>query len=251
MMRVNSPYRSTNMNRIAPLWLTAFALVVAQANDVVADIIAPSGLQPGDSYHLIFITSQTIPGSSPTFSTYDSFANSVAQSAGLGLGGTLQWHAIVSTSNAYAAPTLYSDSFPVYNLHGQLVKSSPIDLWDFGADVAVGFDEFGNAVGTNHRVWTGFPGVFPPNPTAPGQPHTHQQLGGGVNPNFGFGDRSGRNTFAQFNAPSSQRYPIYAISDPLTVPAATVPEPASITVWAILISVAGIALRRRKPVTSG
>jgi len=210
-----------------------------------APIIPPPGLNPGDTYQLVFVTSTTRDATSASIGDYDTFVNGVADSAGIGptsfalVGSPVTWAAIASTATDDAiVHAVVSNT--VYNTAGQLVATGFADMWDGPLAAAIGYDETGTLLSTS--VWTGsdFDGF-----TA-GAAYSGAELGQASV----VSGLSGSSTFLWIlNTIESnvELRSLYALSAPITVPAVepgpaeplAVPEPASVLVWMI---VAGIAL---------
>ena len=152
---------------------TLFALSVAQlaAVAIAAPITQPAGLNAGDQYRLIFVTSGGIKGrvsqSGPSnISGYNTFATDQAnlQSELVNLGTT--WTALVSYTNPSNADggtavtntsTSAGTGLPIYNLNGELVASTYTQLWSQSSTVLtnpVRYTQAGTATGSA-VVWTG------------------------------------------------------------------------------------------------
>lgn len=194
--------------------------------------VLPPGLNPGDQYRLIFITSAGITAKSDNIADYDAFVSEVANASPLGsLGAT--WQAIVSTPTVSAADHLGASPVPIYRLDGQEVAAGttgPQGLWSDGLNnpnphrSSVLFDEKGdnaqlvsNIPGSNIQniqlAWTG---------TAE-DGSAENPLGGALN--FGVGCTivaDIRWIDYQDFGDSSTLLPVYGISSVLTVP---LPEP--------------------------
>ena len=203
--------------------------VLGSAVAMFADVIPP-GLNPGDQYRLIFITSVPITDTSDNIADYDAFVNQVANaptSELQSLGAT--WQAIVSTSTESAATHLGASSVPIYRLDGQKLANGttgPDGLWSPSGlldpdptSSGVLFDERGDNAQTTptiQLVWTGT--------AADGS--ALNPLGTG--PNFEVGCTIVADSrwieFQPFGS-SSKELPVYGISSVLTVP---LPEPGAL-----------------------
>jgi hypothetical protein len=120
-------------------------------------VMVPPGLNPGDTYYIMFVTSTTISGNQPS-AAYPAHANAAADLSGVK--GTddanISWGAwyahddgTFSTSALFAA----DNTRPIYNLNGDLIANSYADLTDGTLTTAIGYDESGNAI--HASVWTG------------------------------------------------------------------------------------------------
>ena len=80
--------------------------------------------------------------------------NTDAYNAGIGSQIGLNWYAMVSTAGTYTAPSIYSDSYPVYSMVGEGLGSSPIYIWYHGPGANAGYDQYG-VVSQAGAEWTG------------------------------------------------------------------------------------------------
>ena len=128
----------------------------------------PSGLQPGDKYHVIFATSfQTavdsvaiFPPAFPHFGSLEA-ADWIVTFAVYNTGQLPDWNtydliytAILSTAETDARDRLTLQG-PLYNTRGDLIATGEADLWDGAIANPVGYDEFGGEVVEDAQVWTG------------------------------------------------------------------------------------------------
>lgn len=137
--------------------LCILSLIIGCFTTANAALVVPGGLNPGDKYHVIFVTSNVRDAFPGNISNYDSFVQSTADAAGIG--GSITWRAVGSTDDGTNAIShvgaLFSDTsnIPIYNQNGDLVSASFNGLWDGGLDSAVGYDQNGSPTSTS--VWTG------------------------------------------------------------------------------------------------
>ena len=234
-------------------WIALFVGVVflLPATAFSIDIVTqPSDLNPGDTYHLAFITSLTYQATSTDISWYDAqIAARAAASAELNALG-VDWFCIGSTSDVDARDH-FSVAGPVYTLfpmHGHLVASDYNDLWDGqGNDgTFVCWDEFGNYnigmvfTGTSRfgYAMSGIPGPL-------GSDRVN--MGTGSHQGSGWIDLSFHPSWNS-GAPSTNFYHLYGISAPLTVPEPQpIPEPTTILLLSTgLVGLLGIGIRRKR-----
>lgn len=145
--------------------MLALALHFFSATAVVsaAPIVVPAGLQPGDQYRVVFVTSAMRDGLSQDINVYNSFVAGIANSSPelAALGTT--WRVIASTPTVDAIDNTSTDpslsvGVPIYNLAGQLVAATYFDLWGGPGSVIhlgapVRYTENGNLF--DSPVWTG------------------------------------------------------------------------------------------------
>lgn len=141
----------------------------------VASAAVPPGLYPGDSYHRIFVTSDTYTVVSTVFiPPYD-----VPDEGGIGGlfsadyqvtlnawqagmipdwdGYAIHYTAILSDSKVNARDRLNVQG-PIYNMQNELIATNSADLWDGTISNAIRYDEFGNSVAEGSVAWTGSSG---------------------------------------------------------------------------------------------
>ncbi|CCI36017.1 PEP-CTERM sorting domain-containing protein [Microcystis aeruginosa] len=211
-------------------------------------VVVPTGLNPGDQYRLVFVTSGTRNATSSNINDYNNFVTSQVTgsalatqltTAGFNL-GTITWKAIASTraSGSIVAVNARDNTgtnpsslgVPIYLIDGNRVANNNTDLWDGSIQNFINRTQSDTVL--NGRVWTGTTGsgiaVF--NPTfTPGQFSL-----GGANP-FGAivnGQSNSTSLWVNDNitAGINESLPLYGISSVLTVPtpAVSVPEPSSL-----------------------
>ena len=255
------------MKFISPITASlAGVIVVSSANAAIIGQLgvldSSTGLQPGDQYRLIFLTSTTTNALSSDITTYNSFvqATAAASTAYPGLGGGT-WNIMGSTltddarDNTGTNPTA-ATGVPIFLTDGfTLLASSNAELWSAPSAVPVTLDENGTEVSnTSTRVFTG---SFN-NGTGVGA-----GSGGGANGDgtgsgdtaLGVLDGQGVQTGQPVNAnvglelnfwirewkePAANSLPVYALSEPLTV----IPEPSSVALLGLALT--GFFVRRRK-----
>jgi hypothetical protein len=206
--------------------------------------LTPQGLQPGDTFQLAFVTDGVYDSLSSDISTYNQIVQSVAASAGLNHvnGQDVTWTAIVSTANVNAianAPQLapvYDTNFanpdlvaPIGTLYSGTIQN-PIQydehgaqylglVWTGSSAYGKGFDAGSRPLGTSYPTYGitfSYGGAI-------------QWLDYGANIGFGY-------------------LPLYALSDPISVPGAAVPEPSTLLMvpfWALAMICYGCVQRSR------
>jgi hypothetical protein len=139
------------------------------AESLLAQPIVPAGLQPGDHYHIAFVTSFTTgivsdtsvpPPFYPDFggiAAADYIIEDTAAAVGYVPGwnfSDVTWKAILSTPTIDARDHINVQG-PVYNTRGEMVATGATDLWDGSIAHAIKYDEGGGDVFSDFQVWTG------------------------------------------------------------------------------------------------
>lgn len=222
--------------------LFALALAATSANAAIIgqlgilDDTANGGINPatgaawapGDTYRLIFLSSETTSTTSSDISTYNSTVQGWANAAGLG-GAT--WNVVGSTGAVDARDNTGTNpgsgtGVAFFKMDGTtLLANNNADLWNNGVDAFVDIDEYGNVVTTNtDRIATGSDGDGTVGPSG-------REFGSGGNVRTGHAGKTGQSWMIDFNAANTGRR-VFAMSELLTVPtpAAAIPEPSSIAV---------------------
>jgi hypothetical protein len=209
-------------------------------------ISTPTGLSPGDTFRIAFVTDAGNAGTSSSISTYNSFVNADATSeAGGGLvtynGVAITWFAIASTASTDAITNVGVSGAPVYLASGTLVTNSDSSsgLWSGSLDNPIDQDLKGSVFG-GEDAWTGT--------LASGTGDPGHQLGTS-SVELGSAGAVSSSWVAAFPFPTGlEDLSLYGISQVLTVGSASVPEPSSLVMAGTAIS-AGCAFgwsRRRR-----
>jgi hypothetical protein len=215
-------------------------------------ITIPSGLAPGSTYFLTFVTADTHDALSSDISTYDAFVTAEADldSTLAGLGTT--WQVIGSTATVDAI-THVAVTAPVYNLSGQVIARGASDMFDGTVEAAIEFSQFGTDLQAGHlRVWTGTDENGAADPS--GQLGTAQGMVGFGDQDFAwlecgglsFPDSCGQTPFGGITDHAVENH-FYGISGPLTVP---VPEASTGSLTLSVFLLLGGIHRRRQHRTS-
>lgn len=201
------------------------------------------GLNPGDQYAFVFVSSTLTAATSTNITTYNTFVQNLADSASIGTSLGLTWKAAVAVSNTVKPNT----NAPVASgVKVFLVDGTKVVNTGFYSNVnhlaAISITELGTTYTGTDRVWTGASDGLG-NESGSG-------LMGSDSPVFGHA--SGKNWDRGFtdswmregNATNTEQYHLYAVSNVLTASNA-VPEPGT---WAMLLTglaAAGLKARRR------
>ena len=211
---------------------------------------APSGLAPGSSYRLMFLTADPTAATSSDISTYNSFVNTEAQQNSLlpqngwtAIVSTPTNNAIDNTDGGSTSSASYT-SDPVFMVNGSEVTASLSDFFASGAYAANNFrssliinplslDQNGNPAGS--YIWSGS------NPD--GSTATGNEMGSNAPATWGFYPDG--SPFWAFPMANTSTFPVIAISAPIEV-GTPVPEPASGPLFATgAAMLAALGLRRR------
>jgi PEP-CTERM motif len=215
--------------------MMASAIGTASAGLIVS---TPAGLNPGDHFRIMFVTTGTTAATSSNISTYDAFVNSDANGATYN-GSTISWQAIGSTSTVNAITHIGTTGDAVYLADGTKVASSDglSGLWS--GSLLNAPDEYLNGTLANTTTWTG------------------------TNTNGSSSSPLGGGTFVEFGSPTSKTgiwvhasvdfnstpYNLYGISSDLVVPSGSaVPEPSTVMLAGVggLAALAYTLARKRK-----
>lgn len=230
------------------LYTLSLTLLLGMTLPARAAIVTPAGLNPGQQFRIVFVTSTTTSALSDVIATYDAIVSSDAAAGGLDTynGSAVTWQTIGSTPSVDAIDRLPADSVPLFLPDGTQVAASGAALWDtFTADLLHGIDQQPNGVTVPFEtdVWTGT--------LADGS--GMRQLGNAtVEALYGRADATSPSWIEINILGKGNGLRLYGFSSVLTVPQtqAAVPEPASVTLL-VALGVAGLAgngWRRRKRV---
>lgn len=222
-------------------WLMALALgmVLCFSVAVQAALVDPAGLSPGDTYHIVFATSDTRDATSADIADYNDFVNTVAAAAGSWVKDlSTTWKAIASTQDVDAINNAPIGG-PVFRVDGVKVADNSADLWDGSLDAAIHVTETGGT--PTDWIWTGS-NQSGTEFIQSGGPDDGDSLALGTVDNthstVGASSNSGVQWMVGTAAAQSSELSLYALSGELTF----VPEPTSLG----LLTIAGMGLLRRR-----
>ena len=106
--------------------------------------VVPADLNPGDPYHLVFVTQGMRDGTSAAIADYDAFVNAEAALNPSVTGTGVQWYAIASTASVSARDhAVVGANVPVYLLDGTTkIADGYADIWDGSIDSTIDVDQF-------------------------------------------------------------------------------------------------------------
>ena len=189
----------------------------------------PPGLNPGDAYQLVFVSSTAILPASGNIADYDAHVQAAADAAGIGTSEGVTWHAIGSTATVDAIDHVGATA-PVYRLDGDFVVDG-VHMWAKALDGPIMTDEYGQMSSLTY-VWTGTSALG----------RAWYPLGG--SPKVCAGHVASNWVWCEIDELSPADYgplPIYGLSEELTVP---IPEPATVSLLGL--GAVGLIVRRRR-----
>jgi hypothetical protein len=212
------------LNKIKAVTALSLSLsaISAHALDAPAAMV-PAGLNPGDDFYIIFVTSTTRDATSTDIADYNAFVNTAADLSG-GKGtddATITWRVVGATATDDQCDPYDGDASatPMYNLNDEKVADDRADMLDGSLDNDISSNETGGIAGLG-GTWTG---CF-----NNGTPDVGSTLGV-ASPTYGL--RTSDSTWADFLvAAAASTYRLYAVSPKLTV-AAGVSASASPQAW--------------------
>ena len=258
------------MTRHTPLLKVAFfsavALVIYGSWQGLAfagpiDIQAPTGLQAGSQFRIIFVTPGTTTATSSDIGTYDTFVNQQAAGATFN-GQTIHWSAIGSTDSTGASVHIGVTGATVYMVNGlngtNLVEVASSDsiagLWSGNALVNEPTKDLAGTTFTG-LIWTGTSGVGTEYATDVGGVRKYWGLGSSVSyPGFDSHVEGGSSNaivnpydwvslgYSNGLQLKTDSYQMYAISDVLIA----VPEPSTLLISGLGIFVVALNRKLRK-----
>ncbi len=238
--------------RLATLALFGFALLgIATSGQAGLILQTPEGLTPGETFRFVFVTDDTTNAESTNISTYDAFVQADAGGATYN-GVEVAWQAIGSTSSVSAIDHIGTNPglTGVYLPSGTLVTTSDgtSGLWSGNLINPIDQTPSGEVLLNMGPVWTGTaingtPTADPLGSTSPPYPELAATT-------YGLNDQSGASWIDYLSYPNNAPTGLYAISEVLTVPAASVPEPSTAILAgigsAILLGVAAVRTRKER-----
>lgn len=130
---------------------------VLTAAGLAGAVVVPAGLNPGDTYHLAFLTDGTRDAVPTSIAIYNTFVqNEAALNPSLtGTGEGVDWFVIGSTFNDDARDNAVV-SAPVYLLDGTTkIANGFDDIWDGSVDNPIDINQFGSTVSNPDVVFSG------------------------------------------------------------------------------------------------
>jgi len=229
--------------------VSLFSISILFGAPMEASIVTqPTELNTGDQYRLAFVTSSVTQAVNPNIAYYNAFVTTAANGSSDLADLSTTWRAIVSTADGTDArdntgtnPDIDGSGVPIFILDGTRVANDNAGLWSGQLLSRLNVTEAG-LVSTPTNVWTGtiadgtswalWNVLGNTIVTGLGAP------GGG----FGYTDTdplvNGVNWIANHDLALVRAYPVYGVSDVITVGGSNatpvVPEPVSVVVWGFL-----------------
>ena len=222
--------------------LLVFVPICGQAPAVQAATFvpwAPSDLNPGDKYHVGFLTFVARTADSTDIADYNAFVQGQSEQAGaITENWGVSWFVIGSTSSVDAKDNIPVNTAPIYLLSDVRLANNAADLWDGSIQANFSVNQFGNELAAD-KVWTGTNS----DGTAAIMGPELEWLGTG-SPRYGWSGTVD-SEWVSFNTENKNfPSPFYAVSEELTV----VPIPGG--VWLLGSGLLGvIGFRRKRPKT--
>ena len=205
-------------------------------------IVAPSGVNPatgkpwkaGDKYHLVFVTSTKRDATARDIAVLNAFVNDAAGKSSLPGVAKVTWYVIATTGNHPDSNTLRAAardnavvSAPIYLLDGTTkVADGAAEIWGAANTIQhpINMDEGGAIVPAAERVFTGTTNED----GYEGSNREPIRAVGGRFTDYGYAGQRDHRWIDQGHSGTNEylsAYRWYALSEPLTVAAATKPSP--------------------------
>jgi hypothetical protein len=137
------------------LWIALLLAWIAPAAQAVSVPFVPTGLNPGDQYHVAFISFTGRDALSSDIADYNAFVQSQAgQSGAVTENWGVNWFAIASTSTVDAKDNIPVTTAPIYLLSDVRLADDATDLWDGSIQNLLSVNQFG-VFDSSQVVWTG------------------------------------------------------------------------------------------------
>ena len=176
-----------------------------------AAILVPGDLNPGDTYHLAFVTYGTTTSESTNIADYNAFVNLEASTAGATTENYgINWYAIGSTASVDARDNAVV-SAPVYLLNETKVAEGYTDMWDGSLLSPINLTNISsNPTPATNGVWTGsLENGTGASPRVLGNSHPREAY---------WGSTTSGGWMTILNRSNTYQNTMYALSEQLTVP---------------------------------
>ena len=175
----------------------------------------PSDLNPGDEYHVAFITFSGQNATSSDIDVYNTFVQGQAEQSGADTETWgISWFAFASTATVDAKDNIPVTTAPIYLLTDVRMADNATDLWDGSIQTNLSINQFGSAE-SSQNVWTGTGSDGTGSPTA---------TLGTSDPRHGFSSVVDSKWISFGDEPGTNLRAFYAVSELVTV----IPEPSSV-----------------------
>jgi hypothetical protein len=137
------------------LLLALLFVWIAPAAQAVTIPFVPSDLNPGDEYHVAFVTATGRNALSSDIADYNAFVQSQAEAAGsVTENWGVSWFAIASTAAVNASDNIAVSTAPIYLLTDVRLADDATDLWDGTIQNLLNINQF-EQTESSADIWTG------------------------------------------------------------------------------------------------
>ena len=203
------------------------------SGDHVPVVLQPPGLNPGDEYRLLFVTSATRDATSSNIDDYNAFVQAAADDSALSVLGQT-WKAIVSTETVDAIVNTNTTTSPltepIYSTADTVLFNHTSEIWTIEPLASV-LDEHADALVAYTYAWTG---------TGDGGVATDYPMGNSLYTTFGSPTTS-RWLKNSITLPTND-YHLMALSGVITA----VPEPTTFILCLVGLVCVGLVARRKR-----
>ena len=251
MLKESNPMNlSRNSFLITLTTMSLVALTVTTGHAQLPNPATLTGLNPGDTYQFIFVTSGTTAATTAGATFYNTFVQTAANNVGIGNTLSMTWKAMVATG-IQSSPVRADANAPVaattkvYLINGTQIANGGTNAFYSNTNhlAAINITELGGTLNT--QVWTGS--------NASGSESGSGLVGNAANQNPVWGlsggttasNSSGSSWSREGNATWTQTKSLYGISNALIYTVSSAPEPGTLALLALGGTLV-LARRRRK-----
>jgi len=222
----------------ASVALLLTSLAVPKACGSTIQLATPAGLNSGDAFRFVFVTSGSRNATSTSITDYNDFVQAEALGATYA-GAAVTWRAIASTISVNARGNVggFDTPVPVFRVDGTRVANDLTvnsgGLWSTFLINPISLTIDSQTI--SGRVWTGS--------DRDGLNNLGRQLGSGGSVAYGRSSSTGGSWIRDDWTSGSSLYSMYGMSSTLTVP---VPEPSTYAMALAGIACGGFSMWRRR-----
>jgi hypothetical protein len=228
------------------LFMAVAAMAMTANTALAAPITIPTGLNPGDQYRLVFVTTTTIASFGNTdIATYNAFVTGVANGVTELSDLSTTWSAIGSTSTVDARDNTGTNpgveaGARIYLLNDTKLADNNAQFWGGSIALPMNITATGDVLANaDVRVWTGSLSDGTKEPTH------HLGTAGNTQTAYGLATSAGSLAILGGTTPKGEGHIMYAMSALLTVAGETItiPEPGSFSL--LLLGLIGVGFAKR------